>query len=78
MTTSWHRIVMIKLCRILRCRAATVTLIGILGFVGSSAVGLLVGIPEPKFHDEFSYLFAADTFCARASDESHPSDVGPF
>jgi hypothetical protein len=47
---------------IARKRWFSVTLIGLLAFVGSAAVGWVVGIREPELTDEFSYLLAADTF----------------
>jgi hypothetical protein len=47
---------------ITRKRWFSVTLIGLVAFVGSAAVGWVVEIREPEVPDEFSYLLAADTF----------------
>lgn len=50
-----------------------VVLCGAFGFLATMCVGVFVHMPQPRIHDEYSYLLAADTFAhGRLTNPTHP------
>ena len=69
----WFRLGALALNRVARRRIRSLALVGLTSLVLSAAISLLVRMPQPYAHDEFSYLLAGDTFShGRLTNPTHP------
>src|SRR5260370_14976993 len=69
----WFRLAGRWVGRVARNRRLAIAAVGLTSLALSTSLGLLVRLPQPYAHDEFSYLLAGDTFAhGRLTNPTHP------